>query len=365
MICYLKTSPATYDGRLKKYLIACKHAKIPYIAITWDRMINRKLLENEYSYEKRAPFGYGQRFHNFLCLIGWYIFVIKKLISHKNEYEIIHACNLVTAIVAFPMKVLLNKKMIFDIYDTSGKIWLEHFFIKHSDLLILPHEKRLQQINISRKDIKNFLEIENVPIFPAQNFMHENFNLKDKIRLSYVGTFERINRGLENVLKFVLEDERFIWEIAGSGSGLETLFEESAKKCNRIIYHGRVTNEEGIEIMKRSDFIVALYYLTSQGHLYASPNKLYESLYLSVPIITSKNTLVGNQVEQYDSGYTVEDSYEALVNLFNNVDNTFIDCYKQKVQNARKIWNDNYANYLEKQLINKYIYFCQKNKLDI
>ena len=115
--------------------------------------------------------------------------------------------------------------------------------------------------------------------------------------------------------------------------------------------------------MKRSDFIVALYYLTSQGHLYASPNKLYESLYLSVPIITSKNTLVGNQVEQYDSGYTVEDSYKALVYLLNIVDSTFIDCYKQKIINARQIWNDKYANYLEKQMINKYIHFCRVHSL--
>lgn len=363
MICYLKTSPATYDGRLKKYLFSCKHANVPYLIITWDRMLNRKLEENELTYEKYAPYGYGHRFHNFLCLIGWYFFAFIKLLKHRNEYQIIHACNLVTAFAAFPFKVLFNKKIIFDIFDTSGKLWLEHFFIKHSDLLILPHEKRLKQIKINRDKIKNFLEIENVPLFPSQKTLHKGFNPNDKIKLSYVGTFERINRGLENVLKLVMEDDRFIWEIAGAGSGLEVLFEESAKKCNRIIYHGRVSNEKGLDIMKRSDFIVALYYLTSPGHLYASPNKLYECLYLSVPIITSKNTLVGNQVEQYDCGYVVQDSYEALVNVFNKIDSDFIDNYKQKVLNARQIWNDKYANYLEKQMINKYIHFCRTHSL--
>ena len=358
MIAYLRTSAAGFDIRLKKYLQVCGSSNTPYLVISWNRLMNAECLPNEYSFQHAAPYGYGHRLNNFLLLLAWYLFAIKKLIQYRKRYTIIHACNLETMPIAFLFKSLFGKKVIFDIYDTSEKYRLERYFIRCSDLFILPSEKRLEQEGFINNAWSNFLVVENVPIFTKVPTKHNGMQDVNKIVLSYVGTFQRQIRGLENMLRLVLDDERFILELAGSGDGLEKDFEEASNTCSRIHFHGTVNYNKALEIMHSSDFIIAQYYLCAPVHKYASPNKFYESLFLGVPIITTKDTLVGYQTEDCDSGYVIGDGYEDLKNLFSNVDDTFIEAYHIKEENAKKKWNADYKDYFNNHMINQYIRKC-------
>ena len=223
------------------------------------------------------------------------------------------------------------------------------------DCLILPAEKRLQQIGIDKGQLKRFIEVENVPTFNVKLAPVVGLQ-RDKIYLSYVGVFQKQIRGIENVIKMVLDDERFILDIAGIGDDLENMIKESASKCKRIHYHGKVQYSQALEIMNNSDFIVALYYPYSSNHVYASPNKSYEALFLSTPIITSKETLVGDKVVQTDTGYDVDDTYHGLHSLFSNVEtDDFKKDYNKKCANCRMLWNKIYANYKTTILEGKYL----------
>lgn len=356
MICYVRKSTIEYDIRLHKYVNACLETSTPYKAITWDRMNNCKnVFENEYQYKKLSPYSDKKRL--FLNYIGWIIFVYKTILSNFKSINVIHACNLDIFLLVLPLKIF-HKKIIFDIYDSINPK-LEHMLVKFADVLILPNQKRLEQIGFNTSDnVKNLLVVENVPEikFNTQDNL-TFFEISDKqIRLSYVGVFERQIRGIENLLKFASSHDYVFLDIAGVGSNMEEIVMDYQKKCGRIHYYGQVSYNKALNIMSNSDFIVALYYQLNPLHKYASPNKYYESLCLGKPIITSKHTLVGSQVEKNNTGYTIEDTYQALENLFAEYDlNGFKEQYKEKSNNCKQLWQTFYSDYFQKILCEEYI----------
>lgn len=358
MIAYLRTSSAGFDVRLKKYIYACEATKTPYLAITWNRLMNADSLRNEYSYQHAAPYGYGHRMKNFLLLVGWYFFAIKLLLVHRKQYKVIHACNLETAIVAYLMKILLGKRMVFDIYDTSGKYSLERFLARKSDLFILPHERRLQQNLIKIEDLRNFLQIENVPVFDVKE-KNENGHIPEStIKLSYVGTFESEIRGLETLLDTVEKNEKFSLDIAGTGYGMDAMVSEISGRCKRITYHGAVTYDKALKLMGNSDYIVAMYNYP-KSHKFACPNKFYESLMLGVPIITTKDTLIGEWVKNADSGFQIPPDYDSFKNLLMKLESLPADIYQQKAHNCKTCWYTRYADYQKKRLEGEYLKMCR------
>lgn len=351
MICFINRSTVDYDVRLKKYVQACKDTGMPYFVIGWDRMLNAKYVdEHEYQMKLYCPYSQGKKL---MPSLRWLFFVWYYLIKNFRKYEIIHACNMENALFAFPFK-LLGKKIVMDIYD-SQIIKVERRLATKVDCLILPAEKRLQQIGVDKGQLKRFIEIENVPTFNVKLVPITGLQ-RDKIYLSYVGVFQKQIRGIENVIKLVLDDERFVLDIAGIGDDLENMIKDAASKCSRIRYYGKVQYSRALEIMNNSDFIVALYYPYSSNHVYASPNKSYEALFLSTPIITSKGTLVGDKVKQTGTGYVVDDTIESLYSLFSKVEtDDFKEDYRNKCLNCKTQWNKIYANYKTTVLEEKYL----------
>ena len=355
MICYINRSTIDYDVRLNKYVQACKVAHIPYFVIGWDRLLNARFKdEHEYQMKLYCPYAQGKRI---IPLLRWFFFVWYYLIKNFRQYKVIHACNMENALFILPFK-LLGKKIIFDVYD-SQVIEIEKRLATKVDCLILPAEKRLEQIGISKQSIKNFLEIENVPTFDTSLKPYLGLH-RDRIYLSYVGVFQKKIRGIENLLKLVLEDERFELDIAGVGDELDEIVRNASDRCDRIRYYGKVQYSDALKIMNESDFIVALYYPYSSNHVYASPNKSYEALFLSTPIITSQGTLVGEIVGRTNTGYVVDDTFNGLKDLFKDFEtDIFKQKYQTKCQNCTMRWLTVYADYKERVLEGKY---CQMVK---
>lgn len=353
MICYIKRCTLESDPRMQKYVKACRDSQIEYFLLTWDRLCDTKTFDtNEYCFKKYAPFGNGLK--NILGLIGWVIFVEFHLLIKLKKYRVIHASNFDSYILAYPFKIF-GKKIIFDVYDSSS-FKSERKKAANADLLILPHERRLEKMQLSPSEVKNLLIVENTPIFPEYADRKPLDKLPEKIRLSYVGSFEQNVRGLENLLNVVRNDDRFVLNIAGSGGGLESMVRDYDAKSERITYFGKVPYLKAIEIMRESDFIVAMYYLIAKAHKWACPNKICESLYLNVPVITSKGTLVGNDVESDNTGYVVEDNAESFSSLFDDYGSRrFLDAYNMKVRNCSMKWKNKYEHYYENNLLRGYI----------
>lgn len=353
MICFINRSSVDYDVRMRKYVQSCIETNTPYCVIAWDRLRScSKLYPNEYQYKAYAPYGYG--FKNILPLMGWVFYLLFMLIKLSRKYKIIHVCNMENCILVMPLR-LFGKKIVFDIYD-SYECDTETYLAKKCDALILPSNHRLEQIRVKCGELKRYIEIENVPVFQGKIEIKETFEFPKRIHLSYVGVLQRDIRGLENLLKMVDEDDRFILDIAGTGDGFDDVIKEYAKRNDSIKYYGKVDYLTALKLMNKSDFIVALYYLMEQSHKYASPNKYYESLYLSKPIITTKGTLVGDDVEFYNTGYVVGDTIQSLHDIFKDVHTSgFRQSYEIKKSNCGNRWSNTYSNYFAEIIKGKYL----------
>lgn len=351
MICFLNRSTVDYDVRLNKYVQACKVTNTPYFVIGWDRLLNSKFVdENEHQMKHYCPYSQGKKLWP---LLRWIVFVWYYLIKNFGKYKVIHACNMENVLIVFPFR-FLGKRIVFDIYD-SQIIKIERKLAPLVDCLILPAEKRLEQIGIKKKNLKHFIEIENVPTFNI-TLRPKNGLTRDRIYLSYVGIFQKKIRGIENLVQMVLEDERFILDIAGVGDDLDKMIKNAANKCERIKYHGKVQYAEALRIMNESDYIVALYYPYSSNHVYASPNKSYEALFLSTPIITSKGTLVGDKVVASNTGYVVDDTLQNLKEIFENFGcDSYKEEYYKKCLNCQTLWESTYAHYKSQSLERGYL----------
>lgn len=362
MVIYIKRGCVERDTRMSKYIKACEKQNVKWEAITWDRLKKSKCFPNEHQYKKYAA--YGQGWKNIVGLLGWAFFVWYYLIMRYRFYKVIHVSNLDSFLLAIPFK-LFGKKIIFDIYDSINFKW-ERCLAPYAELLILPSEKRLELIGLDKSNLKAFLEIENLPAYSTKEFsMPNGFCELDKITLSYVGTFEKKLRGLENVIKLVKEDKRFILHLAGSGGGLDELVTASVKECDRIIYHGPVKYDEALTIMHNSDFIIGMYYTNPETgspiHKYASPNKFHESLFLNRPIVTSEHTFMGERVKKLNTGYVIEDTYEALKDLFDKFGTkSFKEAYMEKVKNCKYIWDNKYKSYGRDVLEGTYVGFLKQ-----
>ncbi len=355
MICFLRASTVQYDVRLQKYIKACENRGVPYLALTWDRQndcCNKTL--GEIQYKKYSP--YGRKWKNLVNLILWQFHLIWLLLKFRSRYKVIHACNIDTIFPAFIMK-LFKKKVVFDIYD-SVFIPLERQCIKSFvDLLILPNKRRYEQLGISDSDVKRFLEIENVPSFsfPMQSESKMHFT-PDLIHLVYVGVFERNIRGLENLIQEVVENDNLVLSIAGTGAGLERLVKDAEVQTSRVRYYGVVNYERALEIMRKADFIVAMYYNINPLHKYASPNKYYESLFLGVPIITTQCTLVGDMVEKNSVGYVIGETKDDLHRFFvSTKTDVFRTEYERKCKKAKNLWDDKFGHYYQFIICKEYI----------
>ncbi|MDR0196183.1 MAG: hypothetical protein LBI73_13765 [Myroides sp.] len=369
MIFYLRSSVVSEDIRLKKYVDACKKENIEYCVIGWDREGKSILSENEIHFKMLAP--YGRLWKNAFAKLVWQFFLFFKLFYHRRKISTIHACDFDTMLPALLLCFFSNKKVIYDVYDAFSVKnpstffqrfirYIDVFFIKKCDVLILADAKRSEQMGIDIKEQEKLFVVENVPNeeITQNSYNHsETIDYSEKIRLSYVGVLE-LNRGIENLLQFVLENELVSLDIAGVGS-LNLAVSAAAEKTNRIRYHGFIPYKEGLKIMKDSHFIIGMYHPVTENQKYAAPNKFYESLFLGRPLVTSYNTLVGEKVEKFDTGFLVHDDYVTFkVELSNIIKSSNIEV---KCLNAIKLWQNTYKTYFDKRLCGDYIELIKNN----
>ena len=350
MIAFLRSTDGNPDSRLQKYIDSVIEKKIDFLVFCWDRNLRFTDNKNYSYYHKKAVYGSGMK--NMVKLIGFNLFLLNKLISNRKKIEIIHACDFDTILPAIFMKIFFHKKVIYDIFDWFvDSRELQNSLIKHcilsfeyialklSDRTIVCEEERKKQINFQPK---NIWVLPNIPKFKPLN-VSESENIGSKITVSYVGVLTK-HRGIEKIIKYAeSHPDQVNLEIAGFGE-LEDLIKQACIQANNIHYWGTVPYEKGIEIMKNSDIILAIYEKTIPNHIYAAPNKYYEGLYLGKPILTTKDTYVGIKTEKYKTGFTISEDTNELETFFSK-ENLRSEINKYKI-NAHNLWESKYSNYI-------------------
>lgn len=346
MIVLLRSTDGNPDSRFEKYINFLTNEAIPFMTICWDRNLICKDKPSSIYYHKKA--GYGNGLKNVFKLIGFNYFILLNLIKYREEYRVIHACDFDTIVPAICMKLLFNKKVIYDIFDwyiDSRNInnmiikyillLIEYVNIKLSDVVVICEEERRTQIIF---EPKHLWILPNIPNFEDVTFMR---NDNTKLTLSYVGILG-YDRGLDKIVRLAKENRNIRLLIAGFGP-LEYLLED-ADKYENITYYGPVKYAEGLRIMSASDVICALYEKNNKNHIYAAPNKFYEGLFLGKPIITTKGTLVGDKTDKLKTGFSIGESYTDLCNVVSTLTPSLVNEIGFR---AFVLWNSDYKSFVK------------------
>lgn len=370
MVIFIRDNEC-FEPRVKNYIHYFETNGIAYHVLAWNRNGTATEQPHFTFFQRRAE--YGKRIANIPNKLLWMLFVIRMIFKKRKECDVIHACDIDAVLPALLAGKLLRKKVIFDIFDWISSLTgkgiayriverLQNFSYKHSDYVILCEEERKAQAKAENDAVFVLPNIPNSNIeFDAATVSKiEKQRQSFKTVISYVGVFDR-DRGLENLLTCVAALPHVLLNIAGFGV-LDDLIQDYAERYENICYWGRVDYSVGQSIMKCSDLISAMYYLSSPLHKFAAPNKYYESLVLGVPIITTENTLVGCKAAKFDTGFVIDETEDALKQLLT-------DCeLKQKIEkkaaNCRNAWSKVYSRYYNEFMENNYkkmIHFDRQN----
>lgn len=342
-VLLLRSQDIFSDSRVLKYENFLKKKDISYTIVGWDRKGKNLRREHTVYYNRRAGFQQGAK--GVVNRIWWNFYLLRFLFRQFSGYSVIHACDFDTVMPSLLMK-LFGKKVVFDIFDwfsdevRTGKFWidkpiniLEKFAVKHADFVILCEEERIEQIEC---DPKRYIVI---PNFPVQFFddggencvTNKRNGLNGRIVITYVGGLFDF-RGLKELVDCVGGNERFELEMAGFGDcEIEEYIEEVAQCHKNIHFYGKVSYDKAIKLMKGADLLYAMYYKENPNHIYAAPNKFYESVCLRKPIITTVGTLVGDKVEKYKTGFVIEEGREAFAEFLSGIDRDTIEKITQSM----------------------------------
>lgn len=301
------------------------------LAIGWDREARYPRIEvkgsgniNIIRAHFRGRFGGGIR--NIPGFLQWNLWLLYKHV--KLRPEIIHAYDFDTALPALIAKILTGCKVVYDIadwYANSRRVSffsplierIERWVCRRVDLVILAHEKRLDQVG--------FLPRKWVIIYNSPHDVYKNLQLtKTEVMgsdfFAYVGVLQP-DRGLEQIVEAVKAiGAKLI--LAGFGP-LETYCRKVTATTTNIKFLGQIPYERTLAIEGNATAIIALYDPKLPNNRLAAPNKLYEAMMLGRPLVTTKGTLVGQLVEKERIGITVnygniQELSQALRYLINN-----------------------------------------------
>ncbi len=340
-------------NRLPRAAMALKEAGYEVEILNWNRGVNADIIEKATKdfheegitvhsiYCGNTPYGKG-----LITIMNKFIFILKVILftlKKGHQYNTVHAIDFD---LGLPMALakLINRKLKFKFfYDIADFVETFHSpipnfirrMIKHTSerimkmatLIIIPDENRLCNIPI---ELHNKTIIINNSIDPpkAKGDFPINTSI-DQLNVFYYGALSK-DRGIELLLK---QKNISIW-FAGKGELQEEIIAAQSNNSH-INYLGYLSLPQILAIANEMDIIYMVYNPSYEHNRIASPNKLYEALYLGKPCVVSENTSIDLFVEKYDIGYVTKfDSY-SLSQVINTIKK---DELSRKGNNAKAIY---------------------------
>lgn len=335
-VVILRSTPIANDARtLKTAKTLVKHG-FEVSILGWDREKNALEAERINLNEGTAGIclfktkaGYAQGIKTIFKLLkfqGWLIF---QLFKRRRKFGVIHSCDFDTALPALLAAKILNKKLVYDIYDyythshyvpRNLKAIVEKMeigVINQADCTLICNQQRYEQISKARP--KKVVVIHNTPELPLHLVRQEAVvkSQSANLKLVYVGLLQD-HRLLEEIGQVIKNLKRFELHIGGFGD-LAVYFEELSVNYTNIHFYGPLNYEDVLKLESEGDILFATYNPAIENHRYSAPNKIYEAMALGKPIIVCKHTGIDELITKNKVGlaieYTPEAFREAIVKL--------------------------------------------------
>lgn len=181
---------------------------------------------------------------------------------------------------------------------------LERRLVHHAKGLILPDITRLKQFSNSKLPC-HIVEIVNTPIDIVEDTIDlSEYHVSDgQVVVFYGGQLSR-HRGLVKLVDAIHELNGVHFIVAGHGEHEDFITKYIANHSN-CTFIGRVSHRDVMRLTKACDVVVALYDPAIPNHLFASPNKLFESMCYGKPIVVNDGTRLSDLVSLHKCGLVV------------------------------------------------------------
>ncbi len=314
-VLFCRSNPIAPDPRVEKEAAALAEAGYTVSLLGWDRSAKNPVADTVAGLPcRRLPIKaeYASGMRNLPALLRWQIGLTAWLWRHRENFDIIHACDFDTVLPAVLCKGLCGKRVVYDIFDfyadhlrSTPSLFkkairsLDLRLIGWVDALILVDDSRWQQIRGAHP--RRSAVVYNAPpdLRPPPAQRNEDASL----RLAYIGLLQ-VERGLFEMLNVLRRHPDWYLDLAGFG-GDEAVLSASAGELPNVRWHGRVPYPRALELSAAADILFATYDPAIPNHRYSSPNKLFEAMMLGKPIIVADGTNIDRIVRQENCGLVV------------------------------------------------------------
>lgn len=360
-VVLIRSNPVNPDPPVEKMASTLINMGLKVLVLGWDRDDNYDYREETFKvingecqiirFGIKATFGAGFR-GNFGPLVSFQK-VIKKWLSYNNsKYDIIHAFDFDTGLVAKRIAKRYHKRLIYHILDyyvdahNVGNSIIRSFIraeenkiIAYADATIICTEQRKEQIKGSMP--RNLYIIHNTPDIRVTNIQDLcQSTAQDSIKVVYVGILAG-SRMLVELANVISKDPRFEFHVGGFGK-LENQMKEKAAQYSNIFYYGKMKYEDVLCLERQCDVMVAIYDPKIRNNQFSAPNKMYEALMIGKPIIMAKNTGFDKLIADNEIGVLVDYSEEGIRDGLEKI-RTLINKKQRISKRCIELYNDEYS----------------------
>ena len=366
-VLFCRSNPIDPDPRVEKEAEALANYGHQVQIVAWDRTAALPTTEHreKYTIHRLAiKSGYAEGMANLPALIWWEMGLLFWLLRKGKSFDVIHACDFDTILPALCCKWLYKKKIVYDIFDFYAdhlrrtpeliKDWiriLDYFAVRSADSVIIVDDSRREQIKPANPNQVTVIYNSPGDVFPQLQGRRDQ--LGENLRLVYVGLLQ-VERGLLELLQVLNSHPSWHLDIAGFG-GDQKVIMEAAQQIENIKWHGRIPYQKTLKLTAGCDVSIATYDPSIENHRYASPNKIFEAMMLSKPVIVAHKTNMDEIIRRWNCGLVVDygdpvDLERAIIRLDKNP-----SLRRELGKNGRQAYQREYSWVkMEKRLIHLY-----------
>lgn len=366
-ILFIRSNPVNPDSRVEKEIATLAKAGHDVMLFAWDRTSDHPILHTEelfgeykinvYRIGIESVYSAGFK-KNLRPLLKFQVAIHNFIKKHKDNVDVIHACDFDTAFSSFFSKPR-KCQFVYDVFDYyvdsfsvpgSLKSMVEKIdthIMNKADAVIICTEERVNQLRFSTP--KKLIVIHNTPM-KLVSIEYESNNSHEKVKIAYIGILSYGRNILETCL-FVSQNVQFELHIGGFGI-LEPEVKKFAEENENIIFYGKLSYAETLSIENRCDILIAFYDPSVPNHKFAAPSKFYEALMLGKPLIMAENTGMSEVVKKNDIGSVVP--YSSPQKGFMELLERKVD-WKKMGEREKKLYDELYSwNTMSERLVKLY-----------
>lgn len=321
-VVYIRVSNIYDDSRATKEIMALAANGYEVVVYGWNRAGDAaEKCAQAFRGKKKICFRFfnvyaaeGIGIKNINKLVKWFFWCLRQLMKEKN-IKLVHACDLDAAIPAWIFRSFTRKLLIYDIYDyyvdahempnLLAKLVerLDRHIIHQAALVVICTEERKHQLN--RAKPKRLIVVHNSPeLFKGLEQQTIRYDY------AYCGTLCE-KRLIGEILDRYPEHEDLRFAFAGGGVYAKKA-KALAERYPNFSYFGTVSYQQVLEIEMQSKIISAIYQPKIRNHRFCAPNKFYEAMALSKPVIVCKGTGIDQVVDDQKIGVSISFDAEAF-----------------------------------------------------